>query len=282
MGGKAAKERRRMERLERQGDAGRASQEAKEKKKLHATKNHESQRPLTSKKNESRVSDNKITYKTTSPGSSNRTKVIPRGRKPTMAKVVMKKKVEEPKKKSFKKPKHLKRKLEQTDDDAAKALVLSELQKLEERKKLFSIHQPMKRQKTETSPSVKSKHQIPTTSPKNGKPKNATNTTSRETTMSSKTTLKSDSVVKAQVKSVKSSSNASAETNETSKPHHVIATTSIANTATKSGSKSTKKPASSGDEPNLVVELHRLRSNPPSFQNRLCQGSMRLRSSAEG
>ena len=61
MGGKAAKERRRMERLEKQGDAGRASQEAKEKKKnLYATQNHVTQRPLTGKKkNESRVSDNK-------------------------------------------------------------------------------------------------------------------------------------------------------------------------------------------------------------------------------
>jgi hypothetical protein len=271
MGGKAAKERRRMERLEKQGDAGRASQEAKEKKKslLGSKQNeHESQRSWTNTKNVSsgqgqgtRSFESKNSHRTapSSSSSSNRTKVIPRGKKPTMAKVAMKKKVEEPKKKSFKKPKHLKRKLEQTDDDAAKALVLSELQKLEERKKLFSIHQPVKRQKTETPPtSVKSKHPIVSTDPKSVKPKSSTHTANKSTPMSSKSTIKSDNVVQANIKTEKLSSQVLRQTNETSTTNPAVVTTTTTPTTIittpKSGSKSKKVSKSSADEPNLVVE----------------------------
>ena len=141
MGGKAAKERRRLERLEKQGDAGRASQEAKEmknaafkKKEPHAWRNGgESPRPP-------------FNNTKTAGASTIRSKVVPKGKNHTKAKFVAKKTMVEPKK-TFKKPKHLKRKLEHTEDEVAKEKVLSELQKLEERKKLFSKNQPSKKQK---------------------------------------------------------------------------------------------------------------------------------------
>lgn len=153
MGGKAAKERRRLERIEKQGDAGRASQEAKEiKKSAFKTKdphrNGESTtRPPFQKSN-------------TAGGATIRSKVIPKGKNHTKAKFVTKKKVDEPKK-TFKKPKHLKRKLEQTEDDAIKEKVLTELQKLEERKKLFSVNQPSKKQRTDKNSLPKPMHATP-------------------------------------------------------------------------------------------------------------------------
>jgi predicted RNA-binding protein with RPS1 domain len=160
MGGKAAKERRRLERMEKQGDAGRASQEAKElKKSVFKTKE-----PHRNGESNTRPPFKKVNTAGAADGATIRSKVIPKGKNHTKAKFVTKKKVDEPKK-TFKKPKHLKRKLEQTEDDAVKEKVLTELQKLEERKKLFSVNQPSKKQRTDKGTHSKPMHVTPTLQP---------------------------------------------------------------------------------------------------------------------
>ena len=141
MGGKAAKERRRLERMDMQGDAGVASMEAKEAKQAQASRTNY-------RKNEAP----RGTFQKNGAGfdRKNQGKVVPKGKNPTKGKFDRKTKVEEPpKKKAFKKPKHLKRKLEQTEDGTVKEEVLGEIQKLEERKKLFSVQMPSTKPKTQ-------------------------------------------------------------------------------------------------------------------------------------
>lgn len=75
-------------------------------------------------------------------------KSVPKGKKPMMAKFSKKTDPHVEKKKGFKKPKHLKRKLAQTEDETDKEKLLEEIQTLDERKKLFSVNKPSKKQKT--------------------------------------------------------------------------------------------------------------------------------------